>query len=82
MWTTLLKTLDRDRPASTCASCESYGLCAVDCPSAPWDGTSTDSMFILLLRQRRWFPFPLPLRSIFWIDPKHQWIWDRRPRRD
>jgi hypothetical protein len=59
---------ERDRhfdvaPWYRCITCGHFGLCAPDCPIAPWntepDLAKAPSPFAYLLRQRRWSRFPV-----------------------
>ncbi len=56
-----------------CVNCDHYGLCAPDCPIAPWNtetGTADDpSPFVYLLRQRRWSGRPVDRRDTWFADP-------------
>lgn len=57
-----------------CITCDHFGLCAPDCPIAPWNIdlpglTSNPSPFVYLLRQRRWSKRP--------VDREDTWFWNR-----
>jgi hypothetical protein len=59
-----------------CITCDHFGLCAPDCPIAPWNvepGLAiSPSPFIYLLRQRRWSKRP--------VEREDTWFWDRDVR--
>ena len=49
-----------------CISCDHVGLCAPDCPIAPWNDGHTrlaPPPFAYLLRQRRWARYPADRRD-------------------
>jgi len=70
-------TVADDCPGTRCASCRSYGLCAADCPIAPWNDEQVlwpaPAPWRYLLRQRRWAGSPVPREVIFFVDPALWW---------
>lgn len=61
---------------SRCSDCRSFGLCAADCPIAPWNQEPASypapSRFAYLVRQRRWCGSPVSITDIIFISYPHR----------